>query len=426
MIKFGTDGIRGIAYKEITQELAKKLGNTLSVISRSGRILIGRDTRESGLDLQNALIEGIVDGGGTALLPGIAPTPCVAYLVSEYNCDFGVAITASHNPPEYNGLKVFDRNGGKLSSDTEKRIEEGLNIDTYLYNKEGNVENAVDWESKYIDFLVKEGIDLKGKKILIDCANGAFSNIAGKVFEKLNANAVVINNKGLINDNCGAMYPENLATKVVNEGFDLAFAFDGDGDRLISLNEKGEVVDGDGALVVLSEYLKEKDELKNLTVVGTIMTNLGTELELNKKGIKLIRANVGDKYILQELTAGYVLGGEQSGHVIIYNSLKTGDGCLCAVWLAKVCVEKNLPLSMLCDYERFYQINDSYSVDREILENKEFIAICEECKEEFGDNGRIITRASGTEKKIRIMLESNNNTTVSKYREKFKAFVEQF
>lgn len=426
MIKFGTDGIRGIAYKEITLDLAKKLGNVLSDISCGGRILIGRDTRESGLDLHKTLTEGIVDGGGKALTLGIAPTPCVAYLLSEYNCDFGVVITASHNPSEYNGLKVFDRRGGKLSPDTEKKIEEGLNIDSYIHKEGGSVEKAIDWEKKYIDFLVQEGVDLKGMKILIDCANGAFSNIAGKVFEELNAKAVVINDKGIINDNCGAMYPENLSSRVVKEGFDIAFTFDGDGDRLITLDEKGKIVDGDGALVVLSDYLKEKGELKDDTVVGTVMTNLGTELELKNKGINLIRANVGDKYILQELAKGYVLGGEQSGHMIIYNSLKTGDGCLCAVWLAKICIEKNLPLSMLSEYERFYQINDSYAVDRDILLNKEFIAICEECKSEFGEKGRIITRASGTENKIRIMLESRDKTKIEKYRNKFKTFVDKY
>lgn len=426
MIKFGTDGIRGLAYKEITQDLAKKLGNTLSGIIHSARILIGRDTRESGGDLEKALIEGIVDGGGTALALGIAPTPSVAFLLNEYNCDFGIVITASHNPSEYNGLKVFDKNGGKLSPLTEKEIEKGLNDEFYLKTKGGKIENPIDWENKYIDFLVKQGVSLKGKKILIDCANGAFSNIAGKVFERLNANVCVVNNKGEINRDCGALYPENLSHKVVNERIDFAFAFDGDGDRLISLDEKGKVVDGDGALIVLSNYFKEKGMLNENTVVGTVMTNLGTELELNKKGVQLIRANVGDKYILQELAKGYCLGAEQSGHVIIYNSLKTGDGCLCAVWLAKVCTQKNMPLSQLSDYERFYQVNDSYTVSKEILENSDFILLCEESKELLKDKGRIIVRASGTESKIRIMLESNDQSIIEILRDRFKSFVDNY
>ncbi|MDE6869584.1 MAG: hypothetical protein K2J75_02550, partial [Clostridia bacterium] len=340
-MKFGTDGMRGLAYEELSEKVAFEVGNALGRIKQNAKVLIGRDTRSSGVDLSAAFIEGLLTAGGNAMDVGIMPTAGVAYLTKKHECDFGIVISASHNPPQYNGIKVFDSQGYKVSKDIEKLIESNLGKDSCIREKGERIKYP-NGEQEYADFLIAKGVDLSGMKILLDCSNGAACRIAPQVFKTLGAQVTAINAKEdgrYINDNCGAVNAQILCDKAKN--FDVTFSFDGDSDRLIALDEQGNVVDGDINLYILGKYLNANGLLKG-DIVGTVMTNMGIEKAITDMGVNFVREDVGDKYILRRLLSnGGILGGEGSGHTIILSESSTGDGIQTAVIIAKIIKEYN-------------------------------------------------------------------------------------
>lgn len=416
-IKFGTDGIRGIAYKELTLDVAYRVGNALGRIVEGCRIAIGRDTRVSGEDLSKALTDGLIAVGGNALDCKLMPTAGVSYITKKYGCDFGVVISASHNPPEYNGIKVFDSQGFKASESIESRIQELIEESPIEKPAKGKVEDFTKGQDEYAQFLIDKGVDLSGMKILLDCSNGASARIAPKVFKALGADVTAeftSEDGNLINADCGAVNAHLLCEKA--KDFDVTFAFDGDSDRLIALDGNGEIVDGDKNLLIIGRYLKEKGELAANIVVGTSMTNLGIEKAIADLGIDFVRVDVGDKYVMRKLVEkGGALGGEGSGHTIMLNESATGDGVQTAVILAKIIKESSKTLSQLANVEIYPQVIHSIMVKNKekVLADKEVNKAYEELKSRLDGIGRIILRPSGTEQKIRIMVESASSQTNS-------------
>lgn len=414
-MKFGTDGIRGIAYEELSKDFAYKAGNALGGLKEQCRAVIGRDTRVSGEDLTDAFCKGFIDAGGKIMDLGLMPTAGVAHLAIRHNCDYGVVISASHNPPEYNGIKVFDGEGYKISESLEREIEDRIAGKLYM-RKGGERINYEHGEEEYISFLVNKGTDLSGKRILLDCSNGATSRVAPAVFRRLGAETHVVNDSldgRFINDNCGAVYAEALCDKAKN--YDMTFSFDGDGDRLIALDEKGQIVDGDKNLLVIGKYLKDKGLLKGNLITGTHMTNIGIQREIESYGICFDRADVGDKYVLRNLlTKGGILGGEGSGHTLLLSESTTGDGVQTAVILAKIAQESEKSLSELSDATLAPQITKSVKVaDKDkIAQSKQLAEAVEKIKAEFANEGRILVRPSGTENKIRITVEYKDENRI--------------
>lgn len=406
-MRFGTDGMRGLAYEELSEKVAFEVGNALGRIQEDAKVLIGRDTRSSGVDLSAAFIDGLTTAGGKAMDVGVMPTAGVAYLTKKHGCDYGIVISASHNPPKYNGIKVFDRQGYKVAKDIEKLIESNLGKDSCIREKGERIKY---WqgEQEYIDFLVKKGADLSGMKILLDCSNGATGKIAPAVFKSLGACVTVINDSfdgRLINQDCGAVNAHLLKEKA--KGFDATFSFDGDGDRLIALDEVGNIVDGDKNLYIIGKNLKEQGKLDGNLVVGTIMTNMGIENAFKAMGADFVREDVGDKYVLRKLLEkGGALGGEGSGHTILLRESSTGDGVQTAVVIANVMKQRGKSLSELAEVEIYPQITKSIEVsDKAIVCKQSVKAALEEIAGQLGDGGRVVVRASGTESKIRIMAE---------------------
>ena len=408
-MKFGTDGMRGLAYEELSEKVAFEVGNALGRIKQNAKVLIGRDTRSSGVDLSAAFIEGLLTAGGNAMDVGIMPTAGVAYLTKKHGCDFGIVISASHNPPQYNGIKVFDRDGYKVSKDVEKLIESNLGKDSCIREK-GERNKYPNGEQEYADFLIEKGVNLAGMKILLDCSNGAACRIAPQVFRALGAEVAAINideDGRYINDICGAVNAHMLCDKA--KDFDVTFSFDGDSDRLIALDEQGNIVDGDKNLYILGKYLNSKGMLKG-DIVGTVMTNMGIEKAITDMGADFVREDVGDKYILRRLLSdGGILGGEGSGHTIILSESSTGDGIQTAVILAKIIKESDKKLSQLAKLEIFPQVIESVEVkDKSIVTSQSVSDAVREVEEDLRGEGRVVLRASGTENKIRIMVECQN------------------
>ncbi len=384
-MKFGTDGMRGLAYEELSEKVAFEVGNALGRIKQNAKVLIGRDTRSSGVDLSAAFIEGLLTAGGNAMDVGIMPTAGVAYLTKKHGCDFGIVISASHNPPQYNGIKVFDRDGYKVSKDVEKLIESNLGKDSCIREK-GERNKYPNGEQEYADFLIEKGVNLAGMKILLDCSNGAACRIAPQVFKALGAEVAAIN---------------------IDE--DGRYINDGDSDRLIALDEQGNIVDGDKNLYILGKYLNAKGMLKG-DIVGTVMTNMGIEKAITDMGADFVREDVGDKYILRRLLSdGGILGGEGSGHTIILSESSTGDGIQTAVILAKIIKESDKKLSQLAKLEIFPQVIESVEVkDKSIATSQSVSDAVREVEDDLRGEGRVVLRASGTENKIRIMVECQN------------------
>ncbi|MDO8685938.1 MAG: phosphoglucosamine mutase [Clostridiales bacterium] len=425
---FGTDGVRGVANTELTAELAYRLGQAgayelTAETHHTPDILVGTDTRISCQMLEAALIAGICSVGARAVRLGVIPTPAVAHLTRLYKADAGVVISASHNPFEFNGIKFFDGRGYKLPDALEDRIEDYLIGKDKIINfptgaSVGTVvirENAdADYEG-FLTNLLK--IDLKGKKIALDCANGAAYKIAPAVFEKLGAEAFVINNKpdGInINKNCGSTHIGALRDFTVKCGAAAGFAFDGDADRVIAVDEQGGIVDGDQIMAVIGVAMKKGGGLPGNTIVATVMSNLGLEVLAKNEGIRLLRTKVGDRYVLEEMLAGgYQLGGEQSGHIIFLQHNSTGDGILTSLQLMNAVQNTGKPLSLLAGAMKVMpQILKNVKISaggRDKYKTDEMIcARCKEVEEELGDSGRLFIRASGTEPLIRIMLEGSD------------------
>ncbi|MEA4961579.1 phosphoglucosamine mutase [Lutispora sp.] len=442
---FGTDGVRGIANSELDSGLAYKLGRAGAYVltqenKHKPRIAVGKDTRISGDMLEAALVAGICSMGGEAVVLDVMPTPAVAYLTRQMGLDAGIVISASHNPFEYNGIKFFDGKGYKLSDELEDKIQEIIeknmkalpNPTGECIGKRTEINDAV---YTYVDFL-KETIeaDFKGLKIVLDCANGASYITAPTAFAELGAEILVINNApdGInINKSCGSTHPESLQRMVVESGAHLGLAFDGDADRLIAVDDKGEIVNGDHVMAIIAKHLKSKGNLKKDTVVATIMSNMGLEIACRNEQCNIIRTKVGDRYVLEEMMKnGYNLGGEQSGHIIFLDHNTTGDGLLTALQLVSVVKETGKKLSELKSImTELPQVLVNARIKNEYktkyMEDAEIKAAIESIEAQMKNAGRVVIRPSGTEPLVRVMLEGEDQNVIQKMAEDLAALIER-
>lgn len=432
---FGTDGIRGLAgSEEMNENLAFKLGKALVQYCQINKIkpeiIIGRDTRMSGQFLEKAASQGVIKAGGQVILVGVIPTPGVAYLVKEEKAGLGLVISASHNSYEYNGLKIFKNDGTKLTDIEENEIENLLTREKDEMEGEFNftgLEIKNDYNKKYAEFLINilDGKDFKGLKIILDCANGATSEIAPKIFKNLGAEVIDIFNSPdgkNINANCGSEYTENLQKAVLENKANIGLAFDGDGDRLIAVTEKGERLTGDHLLYIYAKMLKEKNELKNNIVVSTIMSNIGFINSLKKIGIKHLQIDVGDRQVYSALIKkGGILGGEEAGHLIFLDRHTTGDGILSGLILISAMKYFNQPLSELAK-EVFLApkilINIKVKNKPDFSTVPEISDIIKEVEKYLGETGRVSVRYSGTEPLCRIMVEGKDEKEIKNLAEK--------
>ncbi|MCH1643061.1 phosphoglucosamine mutase [Paenibacillus timonensis] len=428
---FGTDGVRGIANQELTAELAYQIGRcggyVLAGQVPKPKVVIGMDTRISGVMLESALVAGMLSIGADVIRLGVVTTPAVAYLTRLLQADAGVMISASHNPVEDNGIKFFGSDGFKLSDDTELQIEELLDkaVDELPRPVGGGLGTVtVDNESKlkYLDHLKTTiSSSFKGLKVVLDCANGAAYELAPKLFRELGAevHTLAAEPNGLnINDHCGSTHPERLKEEVVRLGAHLGLAFDGDADRLIAIDELGEEVDGDYILCICGDAMNKAGKLKDSTVVSTVMSNFGFYKATKKMGLATQQTAVGDRYVMAEmLRGGYNLGGEQSGHVIFLDYNTTGDGILTAIQLVDTLLASGKPLSELKKVMKQYPqvlVNVRVQDKSKFAGNALIAEAIAEVEQELGDNGRVLVRPSGTESLIRVMAEGPEKAELEK------------
>ena len=428
---FGTDGVRGKAgdFLDVITviKLAQAAGIHFRKHSTTNKILVGKDTRRSGYMIENALVSGLTSVGYNVIQIGPMPTPAIAYLTESMRCDAGIMISASHNPFEDNGIKFFDNHGNKLGVEDEEAIEkiffdvEQLKDSQETGKKIGSSKRIDDVIGRYIVIIKSmfpKDLTLKSLRIVLDCANGAAYKVAPTILEELGADVITINNKpnGFnINDNCGAMHPENVAKMVKEYRADIGLALDGDADRLVVVDEKGEIVDGDKLLGAIAVYLKGEKLLKGDSIVATVMSNKALEDYLQNHKIKLLRSNVGDKYVLEQLKENSLnFGGEQSGHIIYTDAAKTGDGVASALLvLAMILRSKKKASEALNCFELYPQILHNMKVNEKVPLEK--IAGLEEILKPIREKGiRDLIRYSGTENKIRLLLEGKNSKEVDK------------
>lgn len=438
---FGTDGVRGVANKELTCDLAFKLGQ--AAVAFQGRtILVGKDTRLSGDMLESAVFAGIASMGGTALSAGVIPTPGVALLVQELHCDGGIVISASHNPPEFNGIKLFDGKGYKLPDSVEDEIEAfikagGAAVEDLPNGDEVGivlpVENATEM---YIDHAVKaieaQGVSFEGLKIALDCGHGASALTSHEAFERLGAEVVAINEdySGVdINVGCGSTNLEPVRALVRATNSDVGIAHDGDADRVMMVDAQGNEIDGDIMAAILALDLKQRDRLPGNTVVGTVMCNLGFVRAMNAHGIEVVQTKVGDRYVLEEMRAkGYAIGGEQSGHMIMLEHNSTGDGLMTAVqFLAAVNRTGKTVGEAAKIVTKYPQVLINVGgVDKSALDVCEPVwAAVRVAEEEMGDTGRVLLRQSGTEPLVRVMVEAESDEDAQRHAEAIAAVVKR-
>ena len=431
---FGTDGIRGTANKfPMTAEIALKVGMAVGAKFTDGdhrhRVVIGKDTRLSGYVIEPALTAGLAAVGMDVFLVGPVPTPAVSMLTRSIRADIGIMISASHNPYHDNGIKIFTRDGCKLSDELEKEIEALIDGDVtqFLAKSEnlGRVKRLDDASNRYIEFVKNsfpKDKSLTGLKIVVDCANGASYKIAPKIFWELGAEVVAIGiepNGFNINEKCGSTHPEALRLKVLEEKADIGIALDGDADRLLIVDEKGRAIDGDQVIALIAEKLHDSGNLKSDTVVITQMSNLALENYLNYIGVSTIRAQVGDRYVLEEMRKnGCNFGGEQSGHIVISDYSTTGDGLVAALQVLAILCETKKPASELLQlFEPFPQILKNVKFDSskgDPMQDKSLQDFIEEKSQELGNEGRILVRKSGTESLIRVMAEGKDQKQIEK------------
>lgn len=451
---FGTDGVRGIAGSELTCELAMNIGKAAGLIlseyyHQKPVFIIGKDTRISSDMLESALTAGLCSVGANVISLGVVPTPAVAVLIKKYKASAGFMISASHNPFEYNGIKIFNKDGYKLPDEIEYQIEEKIkdlikskdsnsDYDSNNTNEYGKVSVSFSSTDEYINYI-KSSIDLNNLdfnnlKIAIDCANGSASKTAQKLFDSLKTNCLIINNNPNgqnINNNCGSTHIESLCDFVVKNKCDVGFAFDGDADRCLVVDEKGQVIDGDKIIAVISKYLKDKNLLTKNTIVVTVMSNLGLFKMAQKNNIKIQTTKVGDRYVLEKMKEnGYSLGGEASGHIILLDHSTTGDGQLVAVAFLKILKELNKKVSELASImticpQILINVKVENSEKYNILENNIIAKKIKDFEKELGDNGRILLRPSGTEPLIRVMVEGTDENQIKKIAEDLSSFVQE-
>lgn len=434
---FGTDGVRGVANSELTPELAFNLGKAGAfVLSKNQQrpiVLIGKDTRISGDMLEDAISAGILAMGGNVIKVGILPTPAIAYLVRYYKADAGVVISASHNPFEYNGIKFFNGDGFKLDDDIEDEIEDIIlrNIDVNSHITGDKLGRCLEAEENaltlYANFLKSTiDTDLKKMKLVIDCANGASYKVAEKVFCDLGADVTAIHNEpdGMnINDRCGSTHPEDLQKKVLEVKADMGLAFDGDADRLIAVDEKGRIIDGDQMIYICAKMLKSEGKLTGDKVTATVMSNIGFHRAVEAMGGNVETTQVGDRYVLESmLKTGGVIGGEQSGHIIFLNHTTTGDGILSALQLLKAVKRFGKKPSELADEVTIYpQVLRNAKIKNE--NKKKYMNDPEISKEiarletAMAGEGRVLIRPSGTEPLVRVMIEGKDIDQITKLAE---------
>jgi phosphoglucosamine mutase len=439
---FGTDGVRGVANSELTPELAFKIGRfggyVLTKNTMKPKVLIGRDTRVSGHMLEGALVAGLLSIGAEVMRLGIISTPAVAFLTKALGAQASVMISASHNPVEDNGIKFFGPDGFKLTDEQEAEIEALMDLDNDTLPRPtgadlGQVNDYFEGCQKYLQYLkqtVEE--DFSGIHVALDCAHGATSSLAPHLFADLEADITTMGNTpdGLnINDGVGSTHPEALAKLVIEKGADVGLAFDGDGDRLIAIDENGKIVDGDKILYICAKYMNEKGWLKQQTVVSTVMSNIGFYKALEEQGIKSAKTGVGDRYVMEEMREnGYNLGGEQSGHIIFLDHITTGDGMLSAIQLVNIMKSTNKSLSELAaDMETYPQVLKNVRVVDKTAVNTDstIIEAIQKVEEEMNGNGRILVRPSGTEPLVRVMAEATTPELCEMYVDKVVEVIQE-
>ena len=422
---FGTDGIRGKYGDNLDAALAYKTGRGIAAFFGGGDCYIGRDTRISGPDIETALVKGLTDGGANAVLMGVLPTPAVAHLTIAHEAVCGIMISASHNPPEYNGIKIFDGFGVKLSEEQEGGIEYYIDNMPPVADVKGSTRLFADAKEEYIDYVVKcIGYDFGGVKVWLDCGYGASGSVARAVFERVGCAVEVDNCSGRgekINAGCGALHPEYVLHSMQGTDCRVGFSFDGDADRLAVVFD-GEILDGDSVLYNMTRGMK----LKGKVVVGTVLSNLALENKLAEDGCRLLRTSVGDKFICEMMFRnGYNIGGEQSGHYIVYPNATTGDGIMSALMFLKTLCKDGVlsaPVKLdLCPQKAIAEF-----APPAIVYDKDFVALVEKHTERLQGVGRIIARYSGTEPKVRVMVESGRAELVDSVLAEFKRFIASY
>ena len=446
---FGTDGVRGVAGADLTCEMAMKIGRGAAAVLTGStghrpRILIGKDTRQSGDMLEAALTAGLCSVGADVESLGVLPTPAVAYLVKKYNADAGVVISASHNPMEFNGIKIFAGTGYKLPDDVENEIEKHIDNDCAdiplaTGASVGRVSVRADGLQDYVDHLYESvNGDLSGLNVCIDCANGASAAVAQKLFPRLGAKCTFIGitpDGANINKDVGSTHLDNLEKAVIEGGFDCGIAFDGDADRCLACDENGAEIDGDKIIALVGTDMKERGRLDGNTVVVTVMSNLGFMKYMQSLGIETARTAVGDRYVLEEMRArGYAIGGEQSGHVIFLHHSTTGDGELTAGKLLKVLARKKAEngakmSDLNAVYTKFPQVLINLTADKaqkEAYKEDEYIAgFIESQQQNLMGMGRVLVRVSGTEPKIRVMVEGEDQEAIKSSADRIADMIKQ-
>ncbi|MBN2852120.1 MAG: phosphoglucosamine mutase [Clostridia bacterium] len=429
---FGTDGVRGIANVELTSDLAFKLGQACAYVlagevNHVPNVLVGTDTRISCDMLESALNAGLCSVGTNVIKVGVIPTPGVAYLTRKYKADAGVVISASHNSFEFNGIKFFDSDGYKLPDEIEENIEEFILSEKKLPHKTGTEigrifkrEELID---DYVDFLVSTvDIDLTGMKIIIDCANGAAYQVAKRVFDRLGVDTTVLFDSpdGInINHHCGSTHIDQIISEIKKDSYDIGFAYDGDADRVMTVCERGNLIDGDRMLGALAIFMKEKNLLSSHTIVATIMSNMGLEKLASDNQMLLTRTKVGDRYVVEEMKKNnHQIGGEQSGHIILNDYNTTGDGILTSLKLLSMLRDKKMKASTMIELMIEYpQVTVNAKVKNhnkaKLFDNKKIMELYHQIENQLSVEGRIILRPSGTEPIVRVMIEGKDITDIT-------------
>ena len=438
---FGTDGIRGIAGESLTADLSFKVGKALGKLLTEKKdhpkVVIGRDTRISCDMIEHALTAGLTSTGVNVMTVGTIPTPAIAYLTKTIETDSGIMISASHNPYQDNGIKIFGPDGFKLTDEQELEIESLIDnseqIKNASFEKIGKVYGGNKLTQKYIQHI-KQSIsgDLSEIKIALDCANGATTGVAPFIFGDLEADIETIGcqpNGVNINDNVGSTKIETISEFVKENNVDVGFAFDGDGDRVLAVDANGNIVDGDKIMFILAKHLKEQGELKDNMVVSTVMSNIGFYKAIEENGLQSVKTAVGDRYVVEEMRKNdYSLGGEQSGHIVLMNYATTGDGILTAVKLANIIKTSGKSLEELASEVSIYPqklVNIKVIDKKTAMEDSDILAECEKVEKELEGNGRILLRASGTENLIRVMVEASSDELTDKYCEQVAKIVRE-
>jgi phosphoglucosamine mutase len=425
---FGTDGVRGVANQDpMTSEMALRIGRAAAHVfrdsSRRHRIVIGKDTRLSGYMIESALTSGLCSMGVDVLLVGPVPTPGIAFLTRSLRADAGVVISASHNPYEDNGIKFFGRDGFKLPDEVEKKMEDLIfsgAIDSIRptaaeIGKAFRIDDAIGRYNEFVKSSIPRGMDLSGLRVVVDSANGAAYKIGPRILIELGADVISLYDQpnGMnINQGCGSLYPEVVSRAVKANGAQIGIAFDGDADRVMLCDEKGAIIDGDAVMAVCALQMMKEGRLRQKTLVATVMSNLGLEIALQNAGGKLVRASVGDRYVMEKmLEGGYNLGGEQSGHVIFLDHNTTGDGLISALQILAIMKQTGKPLSELAACMKTYPqtlVNVKVKERRDLMSIPEIAQRIAEVEKKLGDSGRLLVRYSGTEPKVRVMIEGED------------------